>query len=229
MSKLLLNSPFITVKSITEEIEYKKHIRLNDKHIRGIELIVHMNTFVNSLNEEINSFDYKVNEHTELLESLWDTLKPDVRRSALISSEWSELGFQGKDPSTDFRAVGLLGLKGLVWLSKNQKEFCDRVLVHSYDPLKYPGFAITGINFIHDIVQMTRRRELDYMYFKYGVELGTLFHLTFSYWKVFDKLWEEANPENVMQFNVIRQRALSVFRLEMQYRELIVAYHSHIF
>lgn len=39
-----------------------------------------------------------------LLEKLWNHLKPDVKREGgRITEEWGEIGFQGKDPASDFR------------------------------------------------------------------------------------------------------------------------------
>jgi hypothetical protein len=41
-----------------------------------------------------------------MLEQLWSNLKPDIRRTGgRITKEWSEIGFQGTDPMTDFRYV----------------------------------------------------------------------------------------------------------------------------
>jgi hypothetical protein len=39
-----------------------------------------------------------------LLEEMWSALKPGVRRQGgRITEEWGEVGFQGRDPATDFR------------------------------------------------------------------------------------------------------------------------------
>ncbi|CAM9733547.1 unnamed protein product, partial [Phaeothamnion confervicola] len=47
--------------------------------------------------------------HEALLERLWSDLLPGRRRSARITREWGDVGFQGQDPATDFRGMGLLG------------------------------------------------------------------------------------------------------------------------
>lgn len=45
------------------------------------------------------------------LDVLWDTLRPGVRRTGgVLTDEWGEIGFQGKDPCTDFRGMGRLAL-----------------------------------------------------------------------------------------------------------------------
>jgi hypothetical protein len=35
---------------------------------------------------------------------------PDKVLSERISKDWQDIGFQGKDPATDFRGTGYLGL-----------------------------------------------------------------------------------------------------------------------
>ena len=43
---------------------------------------------------------------------LWNNLmKREL--TARISKDWQEIGFQGNNPATDFRGMGLLGLKCL--------------------------------------------------------------------------------------------------------------------
>ncbi|RRT66765.1 hypothetical protein BHE74_00024163 [Ensete ventricosum] len=42
-------------------------------------------------------------EHQETLRSLWYAAYPGVKLHGLISEQWKEMGWQGKDPSTDFR------------------------------------------------------------------------------------------------------------------------------
>lgn len=45
---------------------------------------------------------------------LWNGLQPGVALTERISPQWTIIGFQGNDPATDFRGMGLLGLLNLV-------------------------------------------------------------------------------------------------------------------
>jgi len=48
------------------------------------------------------------------LVQLWNSLQPDVALTGRISAQWTFIGFQGNDPATDFRGMGLLGLLNLL-------------------------------------------------------------------------------------------------------------------
>jgi len=37
------------------------------------------------------------------------------RRGGRLSDDWTMIGFQGRDPATDFRGMGVLGLHQVFW------------------------------------------------------------------------------------------------------------------
>lgn len=45
---------------------------------------------------------------------LWEILMPDEKLESRKSKQWSIIGFQGEDPMTDFRGMGILGLNQLL-------------------------------------------------------------------------------------------------------------------
>ena len=56
----------------------------------------------------LNIFDFqqlanKVSLRQEALRALWSATYPDQELHGLISEQWKEMGWQGRDPSTDFR------------------------------------------------------------------------------------------------------------------------------
>lgn len=55
------------------------------------------------------SFDKDNVSHGEMLRSLWHGFAPQEEFQA-IGDRWKDFGFQGKDPTTDFRGTGMLGL-----------------------------------------------------------------------------------------------------------------------
>lgn len=48
-----------------------------------------------------------------LLADLWSGLKTEAKPESIKNKKWRELGFQGDDPSTDFRGMGMLALNSL--------------------------------------------------------------------------------------------------------------------
>jgi hypothetical protein len=55
------------------------------------------------------------NAHHEAgLMRLWSALQPGVDLEARRTKQWQAIGFQGDDPKTDFRGMGMLGLENLL-------------------------------------------------------------------------------------------------------------------
>ncbi len=67
----------------------------------------------------------------------------------LISEEWQSIGFQGRNPRTDFRGGGYLSLLCLRYFTKNYKEEFQRMIK---DPSDTFFTAITSINITHSLV-----------------------------------------------------------------------------
>ena len=49
-----------------------------------------------------------------MLDRLWKNLRGDEQLKARKTEQWIDIGFQGKDPATDFRGAGLYGLTQLL-------------------------------------------------------------------------------------------------------------------
>ncbi|GFP89250.1 elmo domain-containing protein b, partial [Phtheirospermum japonicum] len=101
-------------------------------------------------------FDALRSEHQEAVRALWSATYPDQELQSLVSDQWKEMGWQGKDPSTDFRGAGFISLENLL--------FCTKAYSPSFQSLlrkqagkravwEYP-FAVTGVNVIFMIMQM---------------------------------------------------------------------------
>ena len=52
--------------------------------------------------------------HEQKLLQLWSLLQPGVPLATRKTKQWQNIGFQGDDPKTDFRGMGLLGLENLL-------------------------------------------------------------------------------------------------------------------
>lgn len=52
--------------------------------------------------------------HEQKLLQLWSLLQPAIPLPTRKTKLWQNIGFQGTDPKTDFRGMGLLGLENLL-------------------------------------------------------------------------------------------------------------------
>lgn len=83
--------------------------------------------------------------HEEQLLKLWNVSFPDTPLEARVSQQWKELGFQGTNPSTDFRGCGVFGLSNLLYFHQEYPHSFIILQRGQHHDEKYP-FAITGMN-----------------------------------------------------------------------------------
>uniref|UniRef100_A0A3B1IR46 ELMO/CED-12 domain containing 1 n=1 Tax=Astyanax mexicanus TaxID=7994 RepID=A0A3B1IR46_ASTMX len=79
-------------------------------------------------------YDCENPKHEEMLMQLWKALRPESALTGRISKQWCEIGFQGSDPKTDFRGMGLLGLHNLLYFAEHDKATALQVLHDSLQP-----------------------------------------------------------------------------------------------
>ncbi|KAJ8447267.1 hypothetical protein Cgig2_013044 [Carnegiea gigantea] len=102
------------------------------------------------------AFDSSNAEHQEALRALWNAAFPGEKLRDLISEQWKEMGWQGKDPSTDFRGGGFISLENLLFFARKfPKSFQDLLRKQEGDRAlwEYP-FAVAGVNITFMLIQM---------------------------------------------------------------------------
>ncbi|CAI9787592.1 unnamed protein product [Fraxinus pennsylvanica] len=101
-------------------------------------------------------FDETRLDHQEALRSLWDAAFPDVKLKGLISEQWKDMGWQGANPSTDFRGCGFISLENLLFFAKTYRVPFQRLLSKQGGKRaawEYP-FAVAGINVTFMLIHM---------------------------------------------------------------------------
>lgn len=116
----------------------------NRLYIENLRMCLQSILYVNTVIDKIRSlakthYNSTDSAHSKLLMQLWTNLKPNERVGS-----WGDIGFQGEDPATDFRGMGLLGLIQLEVFSIT--PIARDVLLDSNHPRRYYPFAATGIN-----------------------------------------------------------------------------------
>ncbi|KAJ1429609.1 ELMO/CED-12 family-domain-containing protein [Ochromonadaceae sp. CCMP2298] len=105
------------------------------------------------------AFDPYNQSNSSMLECLWLSMKGSKRlTSSLISSEWTQIGFQGSDPGTDFRSMGVLALYQLLFFSQRKTDSA-RLILLELSSGGYP-FALVGIHMSLLVMELLSQRRL---------------------------------------------------------------------
>ncbi|KAF7727272.1 ELMO domain-containing protein 2 [Apophysomyces ossiformis] len=139
--------------------------------------------------------------HEQKLLKLWKALMPDTELRARLTEQWTEIGFQGKDPATDFRGMGIQGLDDLLYYAQTHPSSALQTLTSSHHPVSWYPYAIVGINITQYAVQALRTRQLQHFLFKFGTNRKT-YHEFYCYlFHKFNEYWMSHEPRStVMDF-----------------------------
>ncbi|KAL8532843.1 hypothetical protein ACS0TY_009159 [Phlomoides rotata] len=156
-------------------------------------------------------FDASRREHQNALRALWSATYPGQELQSLVSDQWKEMGWQGKDPSTDFRGAGFISLENLLFFAKTFSTSFQSLLrkkTGKRADWEYP-FAVAGVNVTFMIMQMldldaTKPRTfIRAIFLQMLSENEWAFDLLYCVaFMIMDKLWLNKNA-TYMQFNDI--------------------------
>ncbi|XP_017786006.1 PREDICTED: ELMO domain-containing protein 2 [Nicrophorus vespilloides] len=159
-------------------------------------------------------------EHERKLMLLWEALRPDEMLASRITKQWQDIGFQGDDPKTDFRGMGLLGLENLLFFASEYGNGpASHVLSHSLHPVHGYAFAIVGINLTSMAWQLLRDGHAKtYVYNTCkAVPSVRVFHQFYCYlFYEFDRHWLACRPKSMMEFSDIKTKFESNVKASLQ-------------
>jgi len=152
--------------------------------------------------------------HGDTLRQLWRLLMPDTVLEADLSPRWGDIGFQGRDPCTDFRGMGTLGLLNLCYFARSHPSAARHVLLRAAHPQWGYSFAIVGINLTALVLGLCEDGAMRAHFYNVAAthhEKGphppslTHFQQVFSYAVMeFDALWRAERPRDIMEFSRVR-------------------------
>ncbi|KAI6656961.1 ELMO domain-containing protein 1 [Oopsacas minuta] len=184
-----------------------KDLSFQERFRDRISLIIHYNSLIREVTELKKSYSTENTTHEATLLSLWDCLKPNEKLKERRSKQWSDLGFQGLDPATDFRGMGYLALTQLYYLANTRTELARNLLLKSQHPEYGYPFALVGIHTTSFLSNLLTTRSLRYQLFilseryQHTISMERFNELFVYVFVEFDKFWRESGPNNVMQFN----------------------------
>lgn len=145
-----------------------------------------------------------------MLLSIYNSLDRDVDKldDKSLGAEWIELGFQGEDPTTDFRGTGLLGLLNLHFFVSADPEKSKQILEEANDKRHHYFFACAGINITYKLLFMLAEERIDIFNFdKCGDKDEALhkFNLLYSkFFEDFHNFWLDSELRvSIMNFNLV--------------------------
>jgi hypothetical protein len=218
-----------TVEFIVKKKRFNQDKTLHIANLKNCLVSIRLTSVIKEKLQEYRKelFTYQQLDHVRLLERLWKGLKPYIQRSQeRLSEEWGEIGFQGKDPATDFRGMGLFGLMQLVYYAETHGNDARMILELSQLAHLYFPFSATGINMTAFVIELFDEEYLhEYIYRRmddillqettnspngcsddpvcllYSIEL--IHEVYCQLFTEFGKLWANSKPKNILEFPVI--------------------------
>lgn len=148
-------------------------------------------------------------DHEEKLMQLWGFLMPDVKLESRLSKQWTDVGFQGDDPKTDFRGMGMLGLNQLLYISTKYTPLSRQILSKSHHPTYGFSYAIVGINLTSVLYELLKKETLRTHFYNIKDDKPSLhdFHELYCYmFREFVTFWFNKKPKDIMEFGRLRDK-----------------------
>jgi len=196
-------STIMTAKNIKPELhrQFVTSLSACFKQMVGYRQLMHTVEQLRCVGYDEGNLDHEV----QLLE-LWRLLQPDRALDKRVTKQWQDIGFQGEDPKTDFRGMGLLGLQNLIYFAREYSSAARHILSHSHHPKFGFSFAIVGINLTSLALKLLMDYSLrSHLYNQKKLPDLDAFHHFYCYLFIeFDRFWLECEPRDIMEFNRIR-------------------------
>ncbi|GAB1605817.1 hypothetical protein Ahia01_000864000 [Argonauta hians] len=127
-------------------------------------------------------------------------------------NHWEEIGFQGTDPATDLRAVGLLGLLQLLYLTSKPQLATLKTQIYSlaiHQTQNFP-FCVMGLNVTKLVLQALRHGKLNKLCNKQGDVMSVVNHVyVAAYFKIFH-IWKNQKKTILDSGFVLKEVELSL-------------------
>ncbi|CAK1546061.1 unnamed protein product [Leptosia nina] len=211
--------PSISIIMRTKKIDNKLHPTFAPSFRQCLQQIWSYKQLIDEVEDlRCTQYDYQNSTHEEKLLKLWNLLQPHEPLEERISKQWQDIGFQGDDPKTDFRGMGLLGLENLLFFATIYPQVSSHVLSHSRHPKYGYTYAIVGINLTSMAYYLLQDGSAKTYMFnaKHYLPNIDLFHRFYCYlFFEFDKMWIESKPENIMEFSMIFKKFENAVRSKL--------------
>eukprot|EP00871_Galdieria_phlegrea_P001648 jgi/Galph1/2484/GphlegSOOS_G1177.1 len=190
-------------ETLTEQARSSVGEQLNETLVQLLKELKHINHIKKNVKQlQVTPFNYENEVHDKTLQKLWSLLLPSVPSENTItkSDEWSKLGFQGKDPTTDLRGGGFLSLQQLVYFAETRTWLACQMVNEARQ--SYP-FACVGIHCTVAIIRLMEENYFDRLFYACSEEQA-LTILNERYCELlirFHRNWKGKSWEDLMSFS----------------------------
>lgn len=152
-------------------------------------------------------YDKSNPQHEESLLRLWSLIFPETPLNSRVSDQWKILGFQGTDPASDFRGMGLLGLANLLYFAEKYSDVFRAIVKRNVDrgARDYPA-AVAGINItqlLFEVLNISKPINFNgppLQIFRILFDHPTAFEEMYcTIFQVLDRTWDDMNA-SYMEF-----------------------------
>ncbi|CAF4190809.1 unnamed protein product [Rotaria socialis] len=163
-------------------------------------------------------------EHLDLFEKIWSRLvtqsNDDHEPMSTISKRWTKIGFQGPNPLTDFRGMGVLGLQSIEYLSRDESTCLTYVNIRPPNDYSFAIGVINAVSWLVALVEIeSSKNDISHPLLTYFSvhpcnlnEFFRLFSLVFNEWHQF---WIDQKAD-IMQFEQLSKRFRAQMLVECQ-------------
>ena len=112
--------------------------------------------------------------HLQVLMSVWKFLTRSKEDCARLGHHWDRLGFQGADPATDLRSMGIFGLLQLLFLACYLPKEAEEILAYSRESGCNFPFAAVSLNMTKVTIEALREGKLNKLIISCGEAYRTV-------------------------------------------------------
>ncbi|KAG4302118.1 hypothetical protein PCANB_001642 [Pneumocystis canis] len=158
-------------------------------------------------------------QNQQTFQEIWDALVIPERAIQNNKKNWVMIGFQGDDPSTDFRSMGVFGLQLLHYFVITLNKYTRIMISESRSDktninLPWYSFALAAINILAYIIELMNESRLEKIfiqYYNYGVTVEEIVRQIFCYTFIsFHHFWKlqvsTKNVQSVFDFEYCLKR-----------------------
>ncbi|EFC43167.1 hypothetical protein NAEGRDRAFT_68814 [Naegleria gruberi] len=168
--------------------------------------------------------NHEIEQHERQLFTIYKKITGDKQNCPSIGAHWEAIGFQGNDPKTDLRGVGMLGiLQLLFFVYSDEKTTQD---IYSLSQTQSFPMAVVSLNITQMILKMLIEGKLKSFINKYEDSVMDAFNIAYSsaFYR-FYLVWKRGQ-KRIIDFDNVKKEL--IIQVNKNLNEIINEYTSMV-